>query len=208
MLLPGRPTHHRGASDTPDTREREYHHVVSQVRGRGRFAASLIASLGAVAAAGAVTTGPAQSVPPTGDCATAYPGRRPGAGRHRSMGARWSRGITPTGFTGEVIGVLKDGIGPGKSMVMVDLDMPEILQDRRRLVRACPGLRCTPTSGRLIGAVAYGLSFGAVPDRGHHAVRVHGRLHARRGPGGQGGRRQDRRRADRRSELGHAATGG
>ena len=44
-----------------------------KVRGRSRIAASLAASLGMVAAAGAVTTGPAQSVPPTGDCPTAFP---------------------------------------------------------------------------------------------------------------------------------------
>ncbi|MGH3307522.1 MAG: hypothetical protein ACRDOX_07500, partial [Nocardioides sp.] len=43
-----------------------------KVRRRGRIAASLVASLGLVGAAGAVTTGPAQSVPPTGDCPTAF----------------------------------------------------------------------------------------------------------------------------------------
>ena len=131
----------------------------SLLRGRGRIAASLIASLGAVAAAGAVTTGPAQSVPPSGDCATAYPVADLAPG-DTVDGSTVVRGITPTEFTGEVIGVLKDGIGPGKSMVMVDLDMPEFA----RTGGVWSGMSGSPVyadDGRLIGAVAYGLSFGA-----------------------------------------------
>ena len=75
-----------------------------KVRGRSRIVATLAASLGLVAAAGAVTTGPAVSVPPTGDCPTAFPA----ADLVRDQpveGLTVTQGTTPTEFSGKVIGL-------------------------------------------------------------------------------------------------------
>jgi hypothetical protein len=136
----------------------------SVVRGRARFAASLIASLGAVAAAGTVSTGPAESVPPTGDCPTAFPVASL-VEDQLVEGLTVTRGTTPTEFTGKVIGVLEDGIAPDLDMIMMELDSAEI----QRVGGIWQGMSGSPvytTSGELIGAVAYGLSWGPSPVAG------------------------------------------
>ena len=139
--------------------------MFSVVRGRGRFAASLIASLGAVAAAGAVPTGPAESVPPTGDCPTAFAVADIVEGQ-AVEGLSVTRGTTPTEFTGKVIGVVEDGIAPDLDMIMMELDSPEL----QRVGGIWQGMSGSPVydvaSGQLIGAVAYGLSWGPSPVAG------------------------------------------
>ncbi|MCB0907999.1 MAG: hypothetical protein KDB63_12880, partial [Nocardioidaceae bacterium] len=73
-----------------------------------------------------------------------------------------SAGTTPDGFTGEVLGVVKNGIAPGLDMVMVRLTSTEI--DRVGGIWA--GMSGSPVyadDGRLIGAVAYGLAWGPSP---------------------------------------------
>ncbi len=135
-----------------------------KVRGRGRIAASLVASLGLVGAAGAVTTGPAQSVPPTGDCPTAFAVADLVEGQ-LVEGLTVTKGTTPTEFTGSVIGVLEDGIAPDVDMIMMKLDSDEI----RRVGGIWQGMSGSPvytTTGELIGAVAYGLSWGPSPVAG------------------------------------------
>jgi hypothetical protein len=135
-----------------------------KVRGRGRIAASLAASLSMVAAAGAVTTGPAQSVPPTGDCPTAFPVAEL-AEDQLVEGLTVTRGTTPTVFTGEVIGVLENAIAPDLDMVMMNLESDEIT----RVDGIWQGMSGSPvytTTGELIGAVAYGLSWGPSPVAG------------------------------------------
>ncbi len=93
-----------------------------------------------------------------------------------------SQGVTPAPFTGEVIGVLDDGIAPGLDMVIVDLDSPAIDGRRRHLaghVRLA-GLR---GDGRPDRRRRLRPGLRPVADRRRHAVRGHGRLHgARRGP--------------------------
>jgi SpoIVB peptidase S55 len=136
-----------------------------KVRGRRRVAATLAASLGVVAAAGAVTTGPAQSVPPTGDCPTAFP--VDDLVRDQQVeGLTVTQGTAPTTFTGQVIGVLENGIAPDLDMIMMELDSDEI----RRVGGIWQGMSGSPvydpTSGDLIGAVAYGLSWGPSPVAG------------------------------------------
>ncbi len=135
-----------------------------KVRGRGRIAASLAASLGLVAAAGAVTTGPAQSVPPTGDCPTAFPVADL-VEDQLVEGLTVTKGTTPTEFTGKVIGLLKSGIAPDIDMIMMELDSTEI----QRVDGIWQGMSGSPvytTTGELIGAVAYGLSWGPSPVAG------------------------------------------
>ncbi|MFN8191829.1 MAG: hypothetical protein U0R78_15595 [Nocardioidaceae bacterium] len=76
-----------------------------------------------------------------------------------------SEGTTPDGFTGEVLGVVKNGIAPGLDMVMVRLTSTEI--DRVGGIWA--GMSGSPVyaeDGRLIGAVAYGLAWGPSPVAG------------------------------------------
>ena len=135
-----------------------------RVRGRGRIAASLAASLGLVAAAGAVTTGPAQSVEPAGDCPTAFPVAEliaaVDAGQDVPVaGKTVSKGTVPGDFTGSVIGVVDSGIAPDVDMIMADLSSPA-LTEAGGVWSGMSGSPVYAEDGRLIGAVAYGLSYG------------------------------------------------
>ena len=126
-------------------------------RPRAHALASLVA-LAAVGLGGAtVVTAPAQSAAPAGDCATAFPIDQLAAG-DAVTGLTVTHGTTPEGFTGEVLGVLHDGIGPGTDMVMVRLSSPEI--DRVGIWEGMSGSPVYAADGRLIGAVAYGLAMG------------------------------------------------
>jgi SpoIVB peptidase S55 len=129
-----------------------------KVGGRSRIAAALAVSLGMVATAGAVTTGPAQSVPAPGDCASTFPVADV-APDQIVHGLTVERGTTPDDFTGEVIAVVHDGIGLGKDMVVVKLESDALT----RAGGVWSGMSGSPVyaaDDRLIGAVAYGLSFG------------------------------------------------
>ena len=136
-----------------------------KARGRGRLTAVLATSLGVMATAGAVTTGPAQSVEPAGDCAVAHPVDDLVRGQ-QVEGLTVTEGTVPTPFTGEVIGALENGIAPGLDMIMMELDSTEI----QRAGGIWQGMSGSPvydtTSGDLIGAVAYGLSWGPTPIAG------------------------------------------
>ncbi len=107
---------------------------------------------------------PVASAPPGGDCPVAFPEPQLTDGQPVS-GLTVSKGTTPEGFTGEVLGVLYDGIAPDLDMVMVRLTSPEI--DRVGGIWA--GMSGSPVyaeDGRLIGAVSYGLAFGPSPVAG------------------------------------------
>ncbi len=93
---------------------------------------------------------------PIEDCAEAFPIAELTDGQPVN-GLTVSKGTTPEPFTGEVIGVLKDGIAAGVDMVMMRLTSSEI--DRVGGIWA--GMSGSPVyadDGRLIGAVAYGLA--------------------------------------------------
>jgi SpoIVB peptidase S55 len=133
-------------------------------RRRGAALVALTASLGLVAGVPALSGGAAQSAEPTPDCAPAFPIANLVAGEPVD-GLTVSKGTTPEPFTGEVIGVLHDGIAPGLDMVVMELDSPEI--DRVGGIWA--GMSGSPVyaeNGDLIGAVAYGLAWGASPVAG------------------------------------------
>ena len=149
-----------------------------------------LASVAAVAAAGAsgLTAGLRARHSrrwSAGDCADPFPVARPGRADPVDRADRVARAPTPDGFTGEVIGVLNDGIAPGAGhghgAAHLARDRP-----RRQSGRACPARRCTPRTASLIGAVAYGLSYGPVPGRRGDAVRGDGRLSRHPRPDGQG----------------------
>jgi len=72
-------------------------------------------------------------------------------------------GTTPDSFGGKVLGVLQDGIAPGLDMIMVKLNGSEITDANGNVDKGIwAGMSGSPVytdDGRLIGAVAYGLSF-------------------------------------------------
>lgn len=132
-------------------------------RRRGRALASLITVAGLGIGAAAAVAGPAQSADPTGDCAVAFPEADLAAGQDVT-GLTVTHGTTPEGFTGEVLGVLDDGIAPDIDMIMVRLDSPEI--ERVGIWQGMSGSPVYAEDGRLIGAVSYGLAMGPSPVAG------------------------------------------
>jgi hypothetical protein len=132
------------------------------VMSRGRALASLTTVLGLGLGASAVAAGPAQSDVPAGDCSVAAPVPAANADVH---GLTVTHGTTPEGFSGKVIGVLDDGIAPDVDMIMVELSSPEI----DRVGGIWQGMSGSPvydSNDQLIGAVAYGLSWGPSPVAG------------------------------------------
>jgi hypothetical protein len=106
----------------------------------------------------------ASSAAPAGDCAVAYPTADVTVGQAVN-GLTTVQGTAPSAFTGQVLGVLKDGVLPGIDLVMARLTSPEI----DRVGGIWQGMSGSPVyaaDGRLIGAVAYGFSFGASPVAG------------------------------------------
>ena len=106
----------------------------------------------------------AHSAAASGDCAVAYPTTELTAGQLVN-GLTVSQGVTPSPFTGEVLGVLKDGVLPGIDLVMARLDSTTI-QEVGGIWQGMSGSPVYAADGRLIGAVAYGLSWGPSPVAG------------------------------------------
>lgn len=134
------------------------------VRRRGRLLASLTT---AALVAGTATTaglGSSAQAAPVADCKAPYPIAGLTAGEPVT-GLTVDQGVTPEPFTGEVIGVLDDGIAPGLDMVMVELDSPAI-QAAGGIWQGMSGSPVYAGDGRLIGAVAYGLAYGPSPIAG------------------------------------------
>jgi hypothetical protein len=136
------------------------------VRRRGRALASLTATMGLCLGAASVVSAPAQSAEPAGDCAARVP---VSVAKGDPVTGLTVTGVgsstAPEGFTGEVLGVVDDGIAPDLDMVMVRLSSPEI----DRVGGIWQGMSGSPVygpDGELIGAVAYGLSFGPSPVAG------------------------------------------
>ena len=119
-----------------------------------RWLAATVATTAALAVAG--TGSPAASAPDD-QCPAAFPVADLAA-EQPVTGLTVSKGTTPDPFTGEVLGVLEDGIMPGLDMIMVRLTSPEI--DRVGIWSGMSGSPVYAADGRLIGAVSYGLAFG------------------------------------------------
>jgi hypothetical protein len=137
---------------------------ITTTSGRGRLLAGLLATSALAVSGLAATGGPAQSADPAGDCAVAYPVAD--LTQHQVVsGKTVSSGVAPEDFSGEVLGVLDSGIAPGLDMIIVRLDSPEI----QRVGGIWQGMSGSPVyaqDGRLIGAVSYGLAWGASPVAG------------------------------------------
>ncbi|MFY9914260.1 MAG: hypothetical protein WAK18_06320 [Nocardioidaceae bacterium] len=133
---------------------------VSAWRGRTLYGATVVACLGAAL----VTATPTAQSASDPQCPAAYPVSS--LARHDAVhGLTVSQGTTPDPFTGEVIGVLNDAIAPGIDMIMVDLTSTAI-DDAGGIWAGMSGSPVYASDGRLIGAVAYGLAFGASPVAG------------------------------------------
>jgi hypothetical protein len=128
------------------------------LRHRARALAALAGVAGLGLAGAATVTAPAQSAAPAGDCTAAFPVDQLAAG-DQVNGLTVTHGTEPEGFTGEVLGVLDDGIAPDVDMVMVRLSSPEI--DRVGIWQGMSGSPVYAADGRLIGAVAYSLAMGS-----------------------------------------------
>ena len=100
------------------------------------------------------------------------PTRRPSSPRASSSTASPSRqGVTPSPFTGEVLGVLKDGVLPGIDMVMARLDSTDDPGGRRHLAGhvGLAGVRRGRSPDRCRGLRPL---VRALTGRRHHAVRA------------------------------------
>jgi hypothetical protein len=129
---------------------------------RARVLASAVMATGLCLGAAAAVQAPSQAA--TGTCDTAYPVSSLTSGQAVN-GLTVASGTTPQAFTGQVLGVLKDGIEPGVDMIMMRLTSPEI----DRVGGIWEGMSGSPVyaaDGRLIGAVAYGLAYGTTPVAG------------------------------------------
>lgn len=129
---------------------------------RSRSAA--FALLTTAMAASGLATAPNASSSASTDCPLPYPLASVSKGQ-QVTGLTVTAGTEPSGFNGEVLGVIRDGIAPGLDMVMARLTSPEI----DRVGGIWHGMSGSPvyaTDGRLIGAVAYGLAWGPSPVAG------------------------------------------
>lgn len=117
-------------------------------------AALAVLSLGALVAAGLATVPAAQSAPDP-SCPAAFPVASIVEGQ-RVTGLTVSKGATPSSFTGEVVGVLDDGIAPDLDLVMVRLSSAA-LTAAGGVWSGMSGSPVYARDGRLVGAVSYGL---------------------------------------------------
>ncbi len=136
------------------------------VRRRGRVLASATAAaLVAGTATFTVLTGPAVSAP-VEDCAAPSDIADLETG-DLVHGLTVSQGTEPDPFYGEVIGVLDDGIAPGLDMVIIDFtEGSEAIEAAGGIWAGMSGSPVYDESDQLIGAVAYGLSYGPSPIAG------------------------------------------
>ena len=112
--------------------------------------AALVVGMAAAVPAGAQTAAP-------NDCPAVMPVDELRKGM-TGYGVTVADGRTPTTFEVEVLGVLKDGLAPGRDLIIVDTAGPEI----ERAGGIWYGMSGSPVyvGDKLIGAVAFGLSFG------------------------------------------------
>lgn len=108
-----------------------------------------------------VPASPAQSAPDA-NCPQAIPVSEVSKGMD-VHGLTVTSGTVPESFQGEVLGVLQDGIAPGLDMIMVKVSGSEVTDANGNVDKGIwAGMSGSPVyteDGRLLGAVAYGLSW-------------------------------------------------
>ncbi|HWC35956.1 MAG TPA: hypothetical protein VG650_14160 [Mycobacteriales bacterium] len=113
-------------------------------------------------------------------CPAAYPLRKVHAGL-RGTGFTTVKGTTPTPFSVRVLGVLHDGIAPGIDMIVIATHSRTI--KHHGTWEGMSGSPIYARDGRLIGALSYGLSFGATNKAGvTPAAAMYQLLNDRRAP--------------------------
>jgi hypothetical protein len=128
----------------------------------GRRAVAVAAFVAWLALGAWAAPAPAQAAAaPPAPCPAAVPVSEVTAGL-TGTGYTVSSGTTSQPFTARVIGVLKDGIAPGLDLIIVETDSPAI-QAAGGIWAGMSGSPVYTGDGRLLGAVAYGLS--AAPSR-------------------------------------------
>lgn len=123
-----------------------------------RSKSAALAVLTTAVAVSGLAAAPAANSAASSDCPLPFPVAGVAKGQQVS-GLTVTSGTEPTGFSGEVLGVIQDGIAPGLDMIMARLSSPEI----DRVGGIWQGMSGSPVyaaDGRLIGAVAYGLAWG------------------------------------------------
>lgn len=135
------------------------------LRGRSRAAASVVATMALFGGAAAVTAPAAQSAAqsvaaPVEDCADVFPVDELVADQTvRALSV--VRGTRPDEFRGTVIGVVNDLIAPDLDMVMVEITPLDPANDKiGGIWQGMSGSPVYAEDGRLVGAIAYGLSWG------------------------------------------------
>ncbi|WP_122817506.1 hypothetical protein [Nocardioides pantholopis] len=141
---------------------------VSHRRPLAALGAATALVVSGLVAAGAATGAPAAAAP-AGDCARAYPvadlaADLAGPGPVDLTGLTVVRDTTPVSFTARAIGIVEDGVAPDVDMVMVDVDLPDVgLGPANQPTGIWQGMSGSPVyaaDGRLVGAIAYGMSWG------------------------------------------------
>lgn len=130
---------------------------------RSRAAAAVITGLTLLGSGAAITSSPANAADPAEDCKEAFLVADLARG-DLVTGLTVDTGVVPEGFTGEILGVINDGIAPGVPMIMAELTSDEI--DRVGVWSGMSGSPVYADDGSLIGAVAYGLTWGPSPVAG------------------------------------------
>ncbi|HEU4810648.1 MAG TPA: hypothetical protein VFT00_00775 [Nocardioides sp.] len=132
---------------------------------RGRALGSFSAAMGLFLAGAVVTTtGSAQSAEPAGDCTEPYPVADIVSALDADQAVPVTtksvvRGTDPIEFTGEVLGVIDDGIAFDVDMIMVKVT-PQSPDEIGGIWQGMSGSPVYAADDRLIGAIAYGLSYG------------------------------------------------
>lgn len=123
-----------------------------------RRSRAVLAAVGVAAllAAGATTGVPTAHSAPDPACPEPFPVAELTEGQP-VHGLTVSKGTVPSAFTGEVIGVLEDGITTDLDLVLVELQSPE-LTAAGGIWAGMSGSPVYAADGRLIGAVSYGLA--------------------------------------------------
>jgi hypothetical protein len=133
-------------------------------RGLRRRSGAAVAALTAAAVVSGLATAPVASSAPSSACPEPFPVGEVTQGQEVT-GLTVTTGTEPDEFTGEVLGVIKHPFGvAGREVVLARLASPEINE-----VGVWQGMSGSPvyaSDGRLIGAVALGLSWGPSPIAG------------------------------------------
>lgn len=141
----------------PGARPNQGADVTRPVRSTARRGLAALAVSGLLTAGlTAVTTSPAQSAPET-QCPAAVPVDQIADGDVVN-GLTVTKGTAPGSFTGEIQGVLEDGLAPGVDLILADLHSTAI--DKNGIWQGMSGSPVYDADGGLIGAVAYSLGQG------------------------------------------------